>query len=297
MFFAYFRPPLPWKEIARRTIADTREDGVPSLAAELAFYFLLSLFPTLLFFVSLLAYVPMGPRLEQLLFDLEAILPQDILRIIRDQIDQVIAGNQGGILTVAFAGALWSSSSAVTAIITALNRAFDIDEWRPWWKRRVVAILLTVALAVFVVVAFVFVVGGRDLARWVADWVGAGERFALIWSIAQWPIAFVLVVIVVDLVYHFAPNTKARWAWVTPGALLATCLWLVTSIGFKVYVENFSNYTAVQGAIGAVIVLMLWFYLSGLALLIGAELDAEIQKAMVQAQSREPLQAVSAGTQ
>ena len=109
---------------------------------------------------------------------------------------------------------------------------------------------------------------------------GRGQAFAIIWTIAQWPVAFLLVVLAIDLVYYFAPNADAEWVWITPGSLLATSLWLLASFGFKVYVQNFSNYTAVYGAIGSVIVLMLWFYMSGLALLVGAELNAEIDRAL-----------------
>ncbi len=176
----------------------------------------------------------------------------------------------------------------MTAIITALNRAYDIVEWRPWWKRRLLAIALTIALAVFVVAAFVFVVAGGDLAAWVADRLGLNAGLARVWAIVQWILAIVLVVVAVDLVYYVAPNADTPFVWVTPGALLATALWLLTSLGFKVYVQNFANYTAVHGAIGAVIVLMLWFYLSGFALLVGAELNAEIDKALHPEQPQGP---------
>lgn len=286
MLFAYFQPPISWKELARRTVADTMEDGCPGLAAQLAFYFLLALFPTLLFIVSLLAYVPAGSALRDSLDQLETILPQEILGLIRQQLDQLLAGDHGGLLTIGIAGAIWSSSSAITAIISALNRAFDIEEWRPFWKRRLLSIGLTIGLAVFVVSAFVLVVGGGGMARWTAEQMGFGPVFTRVWAILQWPVALALVVLAVDLVYHFAPNSKARWVWVTPGALLATGLWLLTSFGFKIYVQNFSTYSAVQGAIGAVIVLMLWFYLSGFALLIGAELNAEIHRALVEARQQ-----------
>lgn len=288
MVFAYFRPPVPWAELARRTVVETFDDGCPGLAAQLAFYYLLALFPTLLFFVSLLAYVPMGVALRDALGQLEAILPAEMLGLIRRQIDELLAGEHGGLLTLGIAGAVWSSSSALTAVITALNRAFDVTEWRPFWKRRVMAVLLTIGLALFVLTAFVLVVGGADLGRWAARQAGIGDGFTSIWTLARWPVALALVVLAVDLVYHFAPNTKARWVWITPGALLATGLWLLTSVGFKIYVQNFANYTAVQGAIGAVIVLMLWFYLSGFALLIGAELDSEIHHALKAARSAPP---------
>jgi membrane protein len=278
--FAYFRVPLTWRELARRTIADALEDDCPGLAAQLAFYFFLSVFPALLFVVALLGYLPIHTRFATVISELEAFLPPEILQFLGAQLDAALAGGQGGLLTIGVIGAIWSSSSAVTAIITALNRAYDIEEWRPWWKRRIIAIVITVALAVFVVGAFVFVVGGADLASWVADRLGFGALLTHVWTIVQWTLAIVLVVVAVDMVYYFAPNAETPFVWITPGALLATALWLLTSLGFKVYVENFSNYTAVQGTIGAVIVLLLWFYLSGFALLVGAELNAEIDKAL-----------------
>jgi membrane protein len=286
--FAYFRSPLTWRELARRTVRDTLEDDCLGLAAQLAFYFFLSVFPALLFVVSLLGYVPVETRLGSAVAQLEAVLPAEILEFLREQIDRAIAGRHGSLLTIGVIGAIWSSSAAVTAIITALNRAYDIDEWRPWWKRRLLAIALTVALALFVVSAFVFVVGGGDLAAWLADRLGMTEGFARAWTIGQWILAVALVVIAVDLVYHFAPNAHTPFLWVTPGALLATALWLLTSFAFKVYVQNFSSYSAVHGTIGAVIVLMLWFYLSGFALLVGAELNAEIDKALHPRQMQAP---------
>lgn len=278
--FAYFRAPLSWRELARRTVADTLEDDCPGLAAQLAFYFFLAVFPALLFLVSLLAYVPVGTTVGAAVAELETILPAEIVAFIRQQIEEVVSGSHGGLLTVGIAGAIWSSSSAVTAIITALNRAYDLHEWRPWWQRRLLAIALTIALAIFVVLAFAFVVGGADLAEWTASRLGMGETFAPVWAIVQWPVAFALVVFAVDLLYYFAPNADTKWVWITPGALLATILWLIASAGFKIYVQNVGAYTAVHGAIGTVVVLMLWLYLSGFALLVGAELNAEIDKAL-----------------
>jgi membrane protein len=278
--FAYFRAPLPWTELARRTIRDTFDDGCPGLAAQLAFYFILAVFPALLFLVSLAGYLPVEPALAPALHRLQGVVPADVLTLIEQHIVEALNGRGGGLLTLGIAGAVWSSSSAMTAIIYSLNRAYDIEEWRPWWHTRFLAIALTVALAAFVLAAFVLVVGGADLGAWTAAQLRAGDLFARAWSLLQWPIAIALVVFAVDLVYYFAPNADTDWVWLTPGALVATGLWLATSAGFRFYVRNFSDYTAVYGAIGSVIVLLLWFYLSGFALLIGAELNAEIDKAL-----------------
>jgi membrane protein len=277
--FAYFRAPLPWTELIKRTVRDTIDDGCPGLAAQLAFYFFLAVFPALLFLVSLLAYLPVEPAIASMLERLSALIPRDVLGLIERQLDQVLAGGSGGLLTLGIAGAIWSSSSAMTAIIYSLNRAYDLKEWRPWWHTRLLAIALTLALTLFVLVALVMVIGGADLAHWIAASVGAGQAFTMVWSVAQWPVALVLVVLAVDLVYYLAPNADTEWVWVTPGALVATGLWLIGSAGFRLYVRNFPDYSAVYGAIGSVVVLLLWFYLSGFALLVGAELNAEIDRA------------------
>jgi membrane protein len=278
--FAYFRAPVPWTTLVRRTIAEIVEDDCAGLAAQLAFYYLLAVFPALLFLVALLSHVPLDGALEPTLARLDTVLPGDVIGVVRDQIRAVLAGNQGSLLSFGIIGAIWSSSSAMTAMIDALNRAYDIEEWRPWWRRRLLAIALTVALAIFTIAAFALVVGGRDLAGWLAALAGLGTAFETAWTLLQWPVALALIVFAIDLVYRFAPNAETRWIWITPGSLLATVLWLAVSIGFRYYVQNFGNYTAVYGAIGAVIVLMLWLYLSGFALLVGAELNSEIDRAL-----------------
>ena len=278
--FAYFRAPVPWPELIRRTVVETFEDGCPGLAAQLAFYFLLALFPALLFLVSLLAYLPVDAAVASILERMQPFLPRDVVAVINAEIDKLLQGSRQSLLTFAIVGALWSSSSAMTAVITTLNHAYDIEEFRPFWKTRLIAIALSLALAVFVVLAFALVVGGSDLAATVASWLGAGEMFQTVWAIVQWPIALFFVVFAIDLVYYFAPNAETRWVWISPGSLVATALWLLTSVGFKLYLQYVSNIAVVHGALGSVIVLLLWLYLSGFAILIGAELNAEIDRAL-----------------
>jgi membrane protein len=278
--FAYFRAPVPWLELARRTVAEIFDDGCPGLAAQLAFYFFLALFPALLVLVTLIAQLPIQPAVAAALDRMQGFLPQDVLSLMRHEIDRLTSGDHNSLLTFGIAGAVWSSSSAMTAVISTLNRAYDLEEMRPWWQTRLIAIALTLALSAFVIAAFTLVVGGADLGAAVAEWIGAGDVFRRFWSIAQWPVALALVVVAVDLVYHFAPNAETRWVWVTPGSLLATALWLLASAGFKLYVLHFANFAVVYGAIGSVIVLLLWFYLSGFAILVGAELNSEIDHAL-----------------
>jgi len=167
----------------------------------------------------------------------------------------------------------------VTAIIDTLNQAYDIQESRPWWKVRLLALGLTLGLALFIVVSFALVLVGPTLAEKVAVWLHMGPAFAWTWTIVQWPIVFLLVTLAVALVYYYAPDAVQEWIWITPGSVLATTLWLLISLGFKFYVAHFAGYNATYGAIGGVIVTMLWFYLSALAVLVGAELNAEIEHA------------------
>ena len=278
----FFPVSLRPTEIVTRTIREIDEDNCLGLAAQLAFYFFLSLFPALLFLVALIGYLPVENVLAQLLETLGTIAPNEVLTLLRTQLDEVARGSYGSLLTLGIVGAIWSSSAAMVAIIDALNHAYDIEERRPWWKRRMVAIVLTVALALFIVTSLVLVLVGPDVASWMAGWVGlgSGSAFSLVWAIARWPLMIVLVVLGVDLVYHFAPNRRGRWAWITPGSLLATSLWMASSFAFKFYVANLANFNATYGAIGGVVVLLLWFYVSGLAILVGAELNGVIEQAV-----------------
>jgi membrane protein len=280
MRLAYFRSPVGWLELARRTVRDTMRDGCFGLAAQLAFYFFLAVFPALLLMVSLLALLPIDARAALALERLSTVLPSDGLAIVREQLTRVLQGPPGGVLTLAVAGALWSSSSAMTAIIDTLNHAYDIEERRPWWKTRLLAIGLTIAIAVLILVAFILVVGGGDLARWLAASIGAGDTFASVWTVVQSTVALALVVAALELIYYAAPNAESEWSWLTPGAVLACGLWVCASLGFKLYVRQFADFGAVYGSIGGIIVLLLWFYLTGLAILVGAELNAEIEKAL-----------------
>jgi membrane protein len=277
--FAFFGVPIAWSEVVKRTVKEIGDDNCLGLAAQLAFYFLMALFPALLFLVALIGYLPVENALSELLAALGTVAPQELVRLLREQLAQIAEGSQASLLTLGIIGAIWSSSAAMVAIIDALNRAYDVTEWRPWWKRRLLAMLLTVALALFVIIALTLVLVGPAMAFSLANWLGLGSAVALLWALIRWPVILFCVVFSVDLVYHFAPNRRGRWVWITPGSVLATALWIVSSFAFRVYVTNFGDYTAMYGAIGGAIVTMLWFYVSSIAILIGAELNGVIEDA------------------
>lgn len=277
--FAYFGVPIPWSQVLKRTVKEIGDDNCLGLAAQLAFYFLMALFPALLFLVALIGYLPVENALSELLAALGTVAPQELVRLLREQLAQIAEGSQTSLLTLGIIGAIWSSSAAMVAIIDALNRAYDVTEWRPWWKRRLLALLLTVALALFIIIALTLVLVGPAMAFRLANWLGLGSAVALLWAFIRWPVILFCVVFSVDLVYHFAPNRRGRWVWITPGSVLATALWIVSSFAFKVYVTNVGDYTVTYGAIGSAIVTMLWFYVSSIAILIGAELNGVIEDA------------------
>lgn len=275
--FTFFRAPIPWSAVLNRTLREIDEDRCFGLAAQLAFYFLLALFPALLFLVALIGYVPVENALGELLVAIGTVAPRELVELLRGQLAEVAQGSHASLVTLGILGAIWSSSAAMVAIIDALNHAYNVTEWRPWWKRRLVAIALTIALSVFTIVSLALVLIGPGLASIVTSWVPVGPAGGLIWALLRWPVMMACVVLGVDLVYHFAPNRRARWVWITPGALLATGLWIASSFAFKLYIVNLVDYAATYGAIGGAIVTMLWFYLSGLAILIGAELNGVIE--------------------
>lgn len=276
--FRTFDIPLSWSELIRRTVKEASADNILGLAAQLAYYFLLALAPAIVFLAALASLFPPS-LLEQMMASLAAFAPADVVTIVREQLEAVAGGSNTGLLTFGLLMALWSSSAAVVSITDALNRAYDIEEARPWWKVRLTALGLTVALAAFILIAFGLVMIGPRLAEVVASRVGLGSAFEWAWKILQWPVVFTLIAIAIAVVNYFAPDAEQDWTWVTPGAVLATALWLLASLAFKFYLANFADYNATYGSLGGAIVLMLWFYVSGLAILAGAEMNAEIEHA------------------
>ena len=276
---AHLKVPLSWGQIIQRTIKDAIGDNILGMAAQLAYYFFFALFPALLFLLAVASYFPIDALIDEMVAMLAGVAPPEVLTIITEQIRKISEGEQGGLLTLGFVLAIWSSSAAMTAIIDTLNHAYDIEEGRPWWKVRLTAIALTVGVALFILVSFALIVVGPTAARWIGETTTLGGAFTWTWMILQWPLVFAIVSIGFAIVYYYAPDADQDWVWLTPGSLAATVLWLVASLGFKFYLANFGSYTETYGAIGGVMVMMLWFYISGLVILFGAELNAEIEHA------------------
>jgi membrane protein len=270
---------VSWTELARRTWREVVDDDVVDLAAQLSYYFFLALFPAILFLLALASFFPLSNITDDVGRSLGPFVSPQVLELINDQMRRLANNEDGGLLTFGVAGALWSSSAALVSIVGALNRAYDIDEGRPWWKVRLVAIGLTLAVALMFLVALSLVLAGPTLAEKLGQATGWGASFEWTWLVLQWPLVFGIVATGIGLIYYFGPDADQDWAWITPGAVVATVLWLLVSLLFKLYVANFTDYEGSYGSVGAVMVVLLWFYVSGIAILTGAELNSEIEHA------------------
>jgi membrane protein len=267
-------------DLLKRTAREAWDDDVLNLAAQQAYYFFFALFPALLFVIAIASFFPLQGLIDDVVTMLSGFAPSDVTSIITDAMKRLSEQNSGGILTFGFLITIWSSSGAMVSIITTLNTAYDVTESRPWWKTRLIAIGLTMGLAIFVLVSMFLVIAGPTLAENLASRMNLGEAFKWTWWVLQWPVVFALVATAIGLIYYFAPDVEQDWVWITPGSILATLLWVLVSVALKIYyqyVPAASN--PAYGAIGGIMVLMLWFYLSGIALLMGAEMNSEIEHA------------------
>jgi membrane protein len=265
---------LGWKDLAQRLWQESQKDEILGRAAQLAYYFLLALFLT-----AFLGLFPLERVMPELMAYLRTVLPSDALSLLQRYLDNVVKGSGGDILSLGLLGALWASSSGVTAIMEALNVVYGAEETRPFWKVRVIATLLTIGLAGFIIVSMTLILYGARIGEWITDIVGLGWLFLIAWNVLQWPVAVLLMLLALAIIYFVCPDVEHDWRWVTPGSVCAVSLWVGVSLGFKLYVDHFGNYNAAYGSIAGVIVLMLWLYLTGVVMLLGGEINAEIERA------------------
>ncbi|MCI0349812.1 MAG: YihY/virulence factor BrkB family protein [Acidobacteriales bacterium] len=276
-------------QLLKRVGQQISKDDVSGRAAQLSYYFLLALFPLLIFMVSLLGYLSgPGSELRQALLDnLSRVMPGSASELVHKTIDQVFRSRGGGKLIFGLLGALWAASAGMAALTKTLIIAYNVQETRPWWKRRSIAVGLTIAVSLLVMASLVLVLYGGRLAEFIAGHVGFGSAFVIAWRIIQWPAVLVVMLLAFGLIYYFAPNLKKpEWHWITPGAVVGLGLWLLGSLGFRIYLSYFNSYGATYGSLGALIILMLWFYISGFAVMTGGEVNSEIGRAGEEAETK-----------
>ena len=267
--------------VMRKTAREFSTDQCTDLAAALTYYAVLSLFPALVVVVSLLGVFGQGQRTTEAVLEIVGDLgPASAVDTLRAPIQQLVESPSAGFaLIVGIAGALWSAAGYIGAFGRAMNRMYEVEEGRPVWKLRPIQLLLTlVGLIAVAVVAFMLAVSG-PLAQAIGDALGAGEVTQTVWNIARWPIVLIFVIAAVAVLYYSSPNVKQpKFRWISIGAGLAILVWILASIGFGFYVANFGSYNKTYGALAGVIVFLLWLWITNLALLFGAELDAELER-------------------
>jgi membrane protein len=277
---------LTWRELGRRVWCEIYDGDLLTRAAALSYYFLLALFPLLLFLIAMLGYfAEVGTELRaDLLRYLAHIMPRSASALIRTTVDEIAQNTGSGKLTFGLLTAVWAASYGMGAISETLNSAYGVKESRPWWRVRLTSIGLTIVIAVLTISALSLVLYGGEIGDMLANRFGFSAAFTLAWKVVQWPIVLAFVLVAFALIYYFAPDLKdQRWYWITPGSLAGVVLWLFVSFIFRLYLRFFDNYSVTYGSLGAVIILMLWFYLTGTAILIGGGVNAEIENAAADA--------------
>jgi membrane protein len=269
-----------WKLIAQRAWRSISQDDLTGRSAQLAYYFFFSLFPGLVALSAVFGLVVASGHAfsDRLIAYLGTVIPPSAFSIVSSTLEQTTKASSGGKVVVGLLAALWSASAGTSAIQDALNSVHKVKEQRPFWKTRVQAIALTIAIVICFTAALSVMLAGDVAADRLSGPGATPPAFTIAFRILSWPIAFAVVAVVFALVYYVAPDVRqARWKWLTPGALIGILLWLAASTGLRVYLRFFNSYSVTYGSLGAVIVLLTWFYISGLALLIGAEINMAVK--------------------
>ena len=263
-----------WSALVK-TYNDFDRHNYVTYAAALAFIFLMSLFPLLIFLASLFAYIPLPNLFEQTLEIMAKVVPADAMGVVRGVLKDVLRTNPK-LLSLSIAGAIFAASGGFSSLIGLLNIAYDVPEGRPYWKTRLVAFGLTLLTGLMVVLVLVVTVLGPGFGSWLAGRFAIGGLFAVVWPYIRWLLIAGFTVLSVEAIYFLAPNAKQRFRDQLPGAIIAVSSWIVASWGLGWYVRHVAHYNQTFGALGAVVGLMMWFYITGLALMLGAEINAEL---------------------
>lgn len=251
------------------------EVDVFGMSAQLAYFFLLSLFPFLLFLVTLLAYLPLNP--DDLISFISLYAPEEIMMLIDTNINQLTNEQNGGLLSIGVIGTIWSASAGINSIMKAFNGAYEVDEDRSFITARLIAIVLTIAMVVVICIAFLLPIFGKSIGVFLFSFLGWSSSFLHLWGTFRWVVSSVVFLIVLLALYKLAPNHRVLFKDAIWGAIFATVGWQLVSLAFSFYVSNIGNYSATYGSLGTVITLMIWFYISGIIIITGGVINATLK--------------------
>lgn len=255
------------KQFGKEFMKRFSENNTTLLAAALAYYFLLAVFPLLIVGFAIIPYFNISP--DDAVGFIGSILPQELASTFEENIVSLVETPRGGLLTVGILGTIWSASNGINAFIQVSNQAFEVEETRPFIKVRGTAVLLTIGLLLAAISSITLLVFGDVIVNFLISFVGISEGTGLILQISRLIMVIVIVTAILLGLYRFAPNKKLSFKHILPGTLTASILWLVSSFAFSIYVSNFGNYSATYGSLGGIIILMIWFFLTGVILLVG----------------------------
>lgn len=262
--------------VIKKAVNDFIDDDLPTYAAALAYQVLFSIFPFIIFLVALLGFLHLSDFFDWLRLQLAAVVPQQAMDQVNQVIDQ-LQQPQGGLLSFGVVVALWTASAAIRAVVHALNIAYDVRERRPAWKLYPLSILYTIGIAAMLTASAALLIVGPGAMEWLARQVGMERIFVVVWAWLRLPAALLLLTLAVAALYYVAPDVEQEFRFITPGAVLCVMVWVAGTVGFDYYVRNFADYNATYGSVGAVIVLLTYFYISAAVFLFGAEVNAAIE--------------------
>ncbi|MDC3413461.1 YihY/virulence factor BrkB family protein [Aquibacillus sp. 3ASR75-11] len=251
-------------------------DDLVGLAAQLSYFFLLSLFPFLFFLITLVGFLPIE-QVDILRF-LNNYAPTQTAEMINQNLSEIVSRRDGGLLSFGIIGTIWAASNGINAIMRAFNSAYEVEEDRPFYLSRIISIVLTIAMIFVIVIAFLLPIFGKAIGVYLFSFVGLSNDFVDWWNMIRWIISSIVFFIVLLSLYKLAPNQFVSFHHAFPGAVFGTIGWQLVSLAFSYYVNTMGNYTAMYGSLGGVIVLMVWFFISGMIIIIGGEINAEIEQ-------------------
>lgn len=272
-------------ELSKRTFKAFGDDDMSTYAAALAYRGLFALFPFLLFLIALLGFLHVPQFFDWLREQAAMALPGEAMDQVNPVIDQLQSDN-GGVMSIGVLVALWTASVGVRSLINAMNKAYGVQEGRPVWKLYIVSLVYTLGIAIMLLAVAGLMILGPQVMQWLADQIGLGDLFVTIWTWVRWPAIVLLLMLIVAVINYFMPDVEQEFRFITPGAAVAVIVWIAASIGFGLYVRNFGDYDATYGSIGAIIILLFYFYISSAVLLLGVEMNAVIEHASVEGKNR-----------